>query len=92
MNVGPAAGFALRRPVAPGGPIVYWRPGCPFCLRLRTALGRDAAKLRWVDIWADPEGAAAVRAVANGDETVPTVVGEERSYVNPSPSLVRSLL
>ena len=73
-------------------PIVYWRPGCPFCLRLRASLGRDAAKLDWVDIWQDPAGAATVRAVADGNETVPTVVAGERSFVNPSPAVVRSLL
>ncbi len=75
-----------------GRPIVYWRPGCPYCLRLRATLGRDAGKLHWVDIWADPAGAASVRAVTGGDETVPTVVAAADSYVNPAPSLVRGLL
>lgn len=78
--------------VAAGGPIVYWRPGCPYCMRLRAALGRDARRLRWVDIWTDPEAAAAVRAVAGGNETVPTVVFPDRSYVNPEPSLIRARL
>lgn len=75
-----------------GRPIVYWRPGCPFCLRLRATLGRDARELHWVDIWADPDGAASVRAVTGGDETVPTVVVGDKSYVNPAPSLVRGLI
>ena len=77
--------------VAAGGPTVYWRPGCPYCIRLRASLGRDAAKLRWVDIWADPAGAAAVREVADGNETVPTVITADRSYVNPDPAVVRAL-
>jgi mycoredoxin len=75
-----------------GRPIVYWRPGCPYCVRLRTTLGRDAGRLHWVDIWNDPAGAATVRGVTGGDETVPTVVAADRSYVNPAPALVRGLL
>jgi mycoredoxin len=75
-----------------GRPIVYWRPGCPYCLRLRAKLGRDARHLLWVDIWADPEGAASVREVTGGDETVPTVIAGDRSFVNPSVDVVRGLL
>ena len=52
--------------LADGRPVVYWRPGCPFCLRLRAQLGPDSARLHWVDIWQDPEGAAAVRAITGG--------------------------
>jgi mycoredoxin len=75
-----------------GRPIVYWRPGCPYCLRLRARLGRDARRVLWVDIWADPEGAASVREVTGGDETVPTVIAGERSFVNPDVDVVRGLL
>ena len=71
---------------ADGRPIVYWRPGCPFCIRLRAGLGRDARRLQWVDIWSDPAGAASVRDVTGGDETVPTVVAAGTSYVNPAPA------
>jgi len=74
-----------------GRPIIYWRPGCPFCVRLRAALARDASHYHWVDIWADPDGAASVRAVTGGDETVPTVIAADESYVNPTPHLVRRL-
>ncbi|WP_433301089.1 glutaredoxin domain-containing protein [Actinoplanes sp. CA-030573] len=74
-----------------GRPIVYWRPGCPFCIRLRASLGRDANRLHWVDIWADPEGAASVRAVADGNETVPTVITASEAMVNPQPDRVREL-
>jgi mycoredoxin len=75
-----------------GQPIVYWRPGCPYCLRLRLRLGREAGRLHWVDIWADPAGAASVREVTGGDETVPTVVAGERAFVNPDVDLVRTVL
>jgi mycoredoxin len=77
---------------ATGRPIVYWRPGCPFCLRLRGVLGRDAGRLSWVDIWSDPAGAASVRAVANGNETVPTVVLNGDAMVNPDPRRIRRLV
>ncbi|CAL9325049.1 glutaredoxin domain-containing protein [Streptomyces sp. SudanB182_2057] len=75
-----------------GRPVVYWRAGCKYCLRLRFRLGRDARRLRWVDIWRDPAGAAAVRAVNGGAETVPTVVVAGRPYVNPDPRWVRAQL
>jgi mycoredoxin len=55
-------------------------------------LGRDARRLHWVDIWADPEGAASVREVTGGDETVPTVIAGDRSFINPSVDVVRGLL
>ena len=83
---------ARERSAADGLPIVYWRPGCPFCVRMRAALGRDAARVHWVDIWADPQGAASVRAVTGGDETVPTVVFGGESAVNPDPARVRRFL
>ncbi|GAA0423554.1 membrane protein [Actinoplanes capillaceus] len=70
-------------------PVVYWRPGCPYCLRLRARLGPEAARLRWVDIWQDPDAAAAVREITGGDETVPTVVIGGRGHVNPDPSWLR---
>jgi mycoredoxin len=70
-------------------PIVYWRPGCVFCLRLRARLGADANRLRWVDIWRDPEAAAAVRSYTGGDETVPTVVIAGQAHINPDPSWLR---
>lgn len=77
---------------ADGRPVVYWRPGCPFCIRLRARLGADAGRLHWVDIWRDPEGAAAVRAITGGDETVPTLVLDGEGFVNPDPAWVRDRL
>ena len=86
------AAEAARRSEADGRPIVYWRPGCRYCLRLRMRLGRHARRMHWVDIWRDPEGAAAVRAVTGGDETVPTVVVAGEPHVNPDPQWVRAQL
>jgi mycoredoxin len=75
-----------------GRPVVYWRPGCPFCMRLRAQVGRRGRQAHWVDIWADPEGAASVRAVTGGDETVPTVMFRGEGFVNPPPSRVLEML
>ena len=83
---------ARERSAADGQPIVYWRPGCPFCMRLRAGLGRDAGRAHWVDIWADPEGAATVRAATGGDETVPTVVFRGEAAVNPEPRRVLAMV
>jgi len=83
------AAEAQRRSARDGRPVIYWRPGCPYCMRLRTALGPDAGAAHWVDIWADPSGAAAVRAITGGDETVPTMVVAGEGFVNPGPALVR---
>ncbi|MEU3084942.1 glutaredoxin domain-containing protein [Streptomyces massasporeus] len=83
---------AERRSAADGRPVVYWRPGCQYCLRLRVRLGRDARRVHWVDIWRDPAGAAVVRAANQGNETVPTVVVEGRAHTNPDPAWVREQL
>ncbi|OKI81380.1 glutaredoxin domain-containing protein [Streptomyces sp. CB02414] len=80
---------ARRRSLADGRPVVYWRPGCTYCLRLRLRLGRGARRLHWVDIWRDPDGAAVVRAANDGNETVPTVVVSGRPHTNPDPAWVR---
>lgn len=63
---------------------VYWRPACPYCQRLRRGLRRAGVATSERDIWADDDAAATVRAVAGGDETVPTVEIDGRFLVNPS--------
>ena len=69
---------------------VYWRPGCPFCLSLRAGLRRSRTPYRAVNIWQDPDAAAFVRSVANGNETVPTVTVGDTFFVNPSAGQVRT--
>ncbi|MGH3950120.1 MAG: glutaredoxin domain-containing protein [Pseudonocardiaceae bacterium] len=61
----------------------YWRPGCLFCTMLRARLRPTGLPVREVNIWADPDAAARVRAVADGNETVPTVFVSDRALVNP---------
>ena len=67
---------------------VYWRPGCPYCRRLRGDLRRIGLPAREANIWEDPAAAACVRAAAGGNETVPTVTVGERALVNPPVSAV----
>lgn len=73
---------------------VYWRPGCPYCSRLRADLARIGLLTREINIWADPDSAAVVRSVAHGNETVPTVLvgtGDDpgtTAMVNPSATQV----
>jgi mycoredoxin len=62
----------------------YWRPGCGFCSALRSGLAKTDLTVQEVNIWEDPEAAARVRAVANGNEVVPTVFVGDKSLVNPS--------
>lgn len=83
---------AQCRSALDGRPVVYWRPGCKYCLRLRIQLGGSARQLHWVNIWRDPAGAAAVRASNDGNETVPTVIVAGRPHTNPDPEWVRQQL
>jgi glutaredoxin-like protein len=72
------------------GVVVYVRPGCPYCMVLRLGLRRTGLEYTEVDIWKDPEAAAFVRSVADGNETVPTVVVAGRAMVNPSTAEVKA--
>ncbi|MFJ2306246.1 glutaredoxin domain-containing protein [Streptomyces sp. NPDC087787] len=83
---------AQNRSAVDGRPIVFWRPGCKYCLRLRIRLAHRARQAHWVNIWRDPAGAAAVRAANGGNETVPTVVVAGRPHTNPDPAWVRGQL
>ena len=78
----------VSRPAEKRQVVVYWRPGCVFCARLRGRLGRSGRKATWVNIWQDEAGAAYVRSVNDGNETVPTVVIDGEPMTNPDPALV----
>jgi glutaredoxin len=64
--------------------VLYWRPMCTYCMKLRFSLLFTRLRHRKVNIWKDPDAAAFVRSVANGFETVPTVTVAGRPMVNPS--------
>ena len=66
------------------GITVYWRPGCGFCSALFRQLDQLQVPYDRVDIWSQPDGAAFVRSVARGNETVPTVAIGPVAMVNPT--------
>jgi mycoredoxin len=72
--------------------VMYARPGCPFCTMLRADLTAAGLSYRERDIWQDPAAAAAVREVANGNETVPTINIGDVWLVNPSVDEIRQAL
>ena len=79
----------IERMPASGRPVViYGRPGCAYCARMRVRLARAGRRAIWVNIWQDPAAAAFVRSVNDGDETVPTVVIDGQPLTNPAPALV----
>ncbi|MBX7468098.1 hypothetical protein K1Y80_18690 [Streptomyces sp. MAG02] len=66
------------------GVVLYWRPLCTYCMKLRLSLLFTRLRFVKVNIWRDPDAAAFVRSVADGNETVPTVTVAGRAMVNPS--------
>ncbi len=72
--------------------VIYHRPGCSFCIRMKAMLGSLGRNAVWVDIWDDEEAAAFVRSQNDGNETVPTVMINGEPHTNPAPSLVREAL
>jgi mycoredoxin len=64
-------------------PVVYFKPGCPFAIRLRVALTLHRVPHRSVRLRDDEDGAAQVREVNHGDEISPTVHIADRWLTNP---------
>jgi len=62
---------------------VYWRPGCTSCERLRRGLVAAGVETDEINIWQDERAANAVRLVAHGNETVPTVTIGSTVMVDP---------
>jgi glutaredoxin len=66
--------------------VVYWRPGCGYCSSLLRDLDGLTVRYRAINIWNEPDasGAAIVRSLARGHETVPTAVIGGIGLVNPT--------
>ena len=64
-------------------PVVYFKPGCPFGIRLRTALVLHRVPHRSVRFRDHEDGAARVRDVNDGNEISPTVHIAGRWLTNP---------
>ncbi len=58
---------------------------------LRRDLARLGVAFTEVNIWDEPDAAAFVRSVANGNEIVPTVTVGSAALVNPAASEVLAL-
>lgn len=71
------------------GVVIFWRPGCIFCMRMKAMLGSTGRKAQWVNIWRDADAAEFVRGHNNGNETVPTVILDGEVHTNPEPGVVR---
>ena len=72
---------------------MYSTPWCGYCHRLTGQLNREGIHFETVDIEQDPEAAALVQKVNNGNQTVPTLVYSDGSaQTNPSVIQVKQKL
>ena len=75
-----------------GDVIVYWRPGCVYCDRLKLGLGGARHDVSWVNILRDSEAAEFVAARRNGEETVPTAVTGAGEMIPATPEAIKTQL
>jgi mycoredoxin len=72
---------------------MYSTSWCGYCRRLKTQLDREGIGYTEVNIEQDPESAAFVERVNNGNQTVPTVLFPDGSALtNPSLAQVKAKL
>lgn len=72
---------------------MYSTPWCGYCHRLKSQLDREGIPFDVVDIEQQPEAAALVEKVNNGNQTVPTLVYSDGSaQTNPSLAQVKAKL
>lgn len=70
---------------------MYSTPWCGYCHRLKGQLQREGIDFREVDIEREPEAAAVVQRVNNGNQTVPTLVfADGTAMTNPSLAQVKA--
>lgn len=90
---GPHVSHAAARAAAGDhGVVVYWRPGCRYCDRLRLGLGATRHEVAWVNILRDPEAAAFVATHRNGNHTVPTAITGAGEMIDATPTAIRAQL
>jgi len=77
--------------VADGRAVVFWKPTCSYCTRLRKAFGDDN-RIVWVNVWVDPSANREVRRHNGGDEYTPTALVGNRVLRNPTAAELRSAL
>ncbi|MFI6598743.1 mycoredoxin [Nonomuraea sp. NPDC050536] len=75
---------------------IYSTTWCGPCKRLKSQLAREGISFDVIDIERDPDAAAFVMSVNNGNQTVPTVVIDTPNgrvvRTNPSVMEVKTLL
>lgn len=77
---------------------MYSTTWCGYCRRLKSQMDREGIPFEEVNIEQDPESAAYVESVNNGNQLVPTVVvvprqgGESVAMPNPSLAQVKAAL
>ncbi|MFC5908496.1 mycoredoxin [Streptacidiphilus monticola] len=72
---------------------MYSTTWCGYCQRLKSQLDREGIGYTEVNIELDPDAAALVEKVNNGNQTVPTVVYADGSaQTNPSLAQVKAKL
>ena len=91
MKVSSRPASGAEEHLAAGGVVLYWRPGCLFCLKLIRRLTKEERETAyWVNIWTDEQGRAQLweaherrTGVLEGrpDETVPTAVSRRQAVV-----------
>jgi mycoredoxin len=83
---------ALVVATAGEAPLILWKPGCAYCIRLRAVLLLTSRRAFWVDSSLDGNAEVLVRSQNAGDHTTPTVVFRDQTRTNPGVTWVRSLL
>ncbi len=73
--------------------VVYGHPTCPMVPPVRGMLNTTGVPHQYINIHADAEGAAHVRYINNGNESVPTLVFPDGSTLTePSAQILRHKL
>ena len=55
--------------------VVYWKPGCSYCIRLLRGLNRlERSRVLWVNVWKDNDAARFVADRNDGNILTPTVL------------------
>ena len=83
---------AARAAAGDGDVVVYWRPGCRRCDRLKRGLGSARHEVTWVNILKDSEAAEFVATYRNGNQTVPTAVTGAGEMIDATPAAIKELL
>ena len=82
---------AGKEQAADGRAVVFWKPTCSYCTRLRKAFGDDN-RIVWVNVWVDLLANREVRRHNGGDEYTPTALVGNRVLRNPTAAELQSAL